>query len=49
MLYRSSPTPDMTLEETSNQVVDQLMESLQTMTKEQEAEFQAVIKCTFIE
>ena len=33
-LYRPSPTPDMTLEETSNQVVDQLLESLQQIEKE---------------
>ena len=33
-LYRPSPNPEMTLEESSQQVVDQLMESLQQIEKE---------------
>ena len=33
-LYRPSLNPEMTLEETSNQVIDQLMESLQQIEKE---------------
>ena len=33
-LYRPSPNPAMSLEETSEQVIDQLMESLQAIEKE---------------
>ena len=33
-LYRPSPNPEMSLEETSEQVIDQLMESLQQIEKE---------------